>query len=489
MAKLALPKMTTMKNKMDALRQKNPRQSASLGAVAALFAVLLVLTLVARGTAGAAMARVETGRPYRAAITRTVELNGTVATADGTPFAVPEGLTIRSIGANVGESVKPGDALLTFDEAEIQRKLAAAQAELVKLQTDYSLAQKSVQADPFATEQAQQQLGRAYDKVHEAYGEGLEAVDAANAARDSAESELNALLALPATPEQAAASDRDAKITAARQKLAAAEQAVQDTQKQAEDATEGMNDTAQSVEDSRNSAAHALEKEAETARDTTAANRAGAGITAVQIADQKDKIAALQALAANGGVYAAPYAGTVTRLDAVPGAQSTAVGGLLADAGVGSLLAITLDKDAAALAVVGTGVQVSQGSGGKVNAAITALATPDEEDGSVKATVRLPEGNWKAGAAMAELTLNAGQFDTCLPAASVNTDGEGAFVYKIEARDTVLGLQNVLVRIPVTTAATGDGVVAVTGALAQDDAVVTSADKPLAAGDRVRVAG
>ena len=58
-------------------------------------------------------------------------------------------------------------------------------------------------------------------------------------------------------------------------------------------------------------------------------------------------------------------------------------------------------------------------------------------------------------------------------------------MYLVEPRSTLLGQQNVLVRLGVTVLARGDGMAAVAESLTGP--VVTGADKPLAAGDWVRV--
>lgn len=58
--------------------------------------------------------------------------------------------------------------------------------------------------------------------------------------------------------------------------------------------------------------------------------------------------------------------------------------------------------------------------------------------------------------------------------------------YLVEERATLLGIQNVLIRLPVTVEAQGDGMAAVSGSISGQ--VVTGADKPLSEGSWVRVA-
>ena len=56
----------------------------------------------------------------------------------------------------------------------------------------------------------------------------------------------------------------------------------------------------------------------------------------------------------------------------------------------------------------------------------------------------------------------------------------------MEEQSTLLGTQNVLIRLPVTVEAQGDGMAAVSGSISGQ--VVTGADKPLSEGAWVRVA-
>ena len=129
-------------------------------------------------------------------------------------------------------------------------------------------------------------------------------------------------------------------------------------------------------------------------------------------------------------------------------------------------------------------VTVEQGSQ-SAQTTITALSEPSEE-GSIQITAMLNSGDWKAGSATVEIKLNAGQYEQCLPATAIQTDSSGMFVYLVEEQSTLLGTQNVLIRLPVTVVAQGDGMVAVSGSISGQ--VVTGADKPLSEGAWVRVA-
>ena len=217
---------------------------------------------------------------------------------------------------------------------------------------------------------------------------------------------------------------------------------------------------------------------------TNEANQAQATVTQAQLDIARAELSALQSLKAADCVLSAPEDGTLTQLNLEAGQNSTSVAGLLADRNAASVLTFSLEQASARLATVGTQITVKQGSQ-SMQTTVTALSDPSEE-GSIQITAMLHSGDWKAGSATVEIKLNAGQYEQCLPATAIQTDSSGMFVYLVEERATLLGIQNVLIRLPVTVEAQGDGMAAVSGSISGQ--VVTGADKPLSEGSWVRVA-
>ncbi|MEG2022175.1 MAG: hypothetical protein RR087_10395, partial [Oscillospiraceae bacterium] len=102
-------------------------------------------------------------------------------------------------------------------------------------------------------------------------------------------------------------------------------------------------------------------------------------------------------------------------------------------------------------------------------------------------SVRLKGDKWKGGIAGGKIVLSKTHHEICLPSTAINQDIKGNFVYIIEDQSTVLGAQNVLVRIAVNVEKRGATQAAVTGALTSKSLVVSGADKPLSNGARVRI--
>lgn len=458
----------------------DPRQQLRLKRIVRFFALLLVLTLLARGTAGATMAAVTVQKPSSGNVTKSVRTTATVAFAGGTPFTVPAGLLVMAVPVQAGQTVKSGDTLAVFDAAEVDRAVNAKRAALQQANTQAAQQAAGDSADPYAAELAQQQLERAYDETHKTYADGEESVARAKAKRDEAAAALDRARSAGYDDEAA----KQAAVESAEAALEAAEDALYSAQKAAEDANDAALSAAQSAEDSRNSALHALEKEEEATAKQNALDRAAAAVTAADAAALQAELDALTALQQAGGTLTAPADGTLVALYLAVGQTSPAVGGLLAvDADFTA--EIPLDASQAKLVAVGTVLHLSQ-SRASGDAAVQSLSAPDE-NGTVTAKCTLPKGAWSAGAANVSAAVQ-GERQTCvLPAAAVHRDNSGCYVLAIEQQTTILGLQNVAVALPVTVQEEGDTTAAVSGALDSTTQVIVSSTRAVQAGDRVKL--
>ena len=66
-------------------------------------------------------------------------------------------------------------------------------------------------------------------------------------------------------------------------------------------------------------------------------------------------------------------------------------------------------------------------------------------------------------------------------------DNQGDFVFAVEEKNTVLGTQNVLVRIPVTVLEVGQSQTSIEGAISPEDSIVVQSTRSPEAGSKVRV--
>lgn len=470
------------------IRQSDPQQLWRLGNIAKFFGALLVVTLIARGTAGATMPTVTLQTPSSGVVEQRLQLSGTVSYASGTPFTLPSGLLVTGVPVQAGQSIKAGDVLATFDPEELDRAVDSKRAELQQMQVQAAQQSKGDAADPYNAQLTQEQLERAYEQTRKTYDEGQENVERARQKRDEAaqalENSRNAPLDGSLSVSEAEA-QKQANIQTATQALEAAEETLKQAEKAAEDANEAALSAAQSAEDSRNTALHALEQEEKKVADQNQLNQAAAAVSQANVATLQAQLEELLALQQAGACYTAPESGTLIQLALKTGEKSPTVGGLLADEKTDFTLSVLLEKDQADRITVGTVFQASQAKASG-DTAVQYLSEADD-NGNVTATATLPKGTWKAGAASVTAAVRSSRQDLVLPAQAVRRDGNGTFVLAVETQNTVLGLQNVLVRLPVTVLEEGDSTVAVSGPLNSTTQVVITSDKTVQAGDRVRI--
>ena len=469
-------------------RNTEPQQRRRAGNIARFFGVLLVLTLVSRGAAGVAMPVVTVQKPSSGSVTQSVETTGTVSYTGGTPFTLPAGLLVTGVPVQQGQQVQVGDVLATFDKAELGRAVDAKRAQLQQLQTQAAQQAQGDTADPYAAQLAQQQLQRAYDETERVWADGQQEIDRAQQKRDEAaravEAARNAPLD-PALPGDQAEAQKQANVETATAALEAADEALYQAEKAAESANEAALSAAQSVEDSRNTALHNLEEAQEQVAEQNALDRAAAAVSEAEAAACQAELDVLLALQQAGDSLLAPMSGTIIRLDLQPGQTSTSVGGLLAGEDSDYTLEVKLEETQAQRITVGTVLHVRQNKT-EGDAAVQSLSAPDA-DGAVTAAATLPDGAWTAGSASVNATAKGPRQEFVVPASAVRQESGGAYVLALEEQNTLLGLQNVLVSLPVTVQESGDTTAAVTGPLDHTTQIVVGSNKAVSAGDRVRV--
>ncbi len=456
-----------------------PSQRRRLGWIARFFALLLVLTLLARGTAGATMPTVTVQTPSSGSVSKNVRTTGTVSMAGGTPFTVPSGLLVLSVPVQAGQTVRAGNVLATFDKDEVDRAVNAKRAALQQAQTQAAQQAAGDSADPFAAQQAQAQLDRAYEETHKVYTDGEESVARAQQKRDEAAAALQKARNADLPDEE-----KQANIEAAQASLDAAEEALYSAQKAAESANDAALSAAQSAEDSRNAALHALERDEEDTAKQNALNRAASAVTAADAATLQAELDALVAIQQAGATLTAPTAGTLVELDVKPGQTTPAVAGLLAE-NADFTVDVPLTEDEAKLVAVGTVLHVSQ-SKASGDAAVQSLSAPDD-NGTITAKATLPQGSWGAGAANVTATIQGEKQPCVVPANAVHQSSSGYFVLAVEQKSTILGTQNVVVSLTVTVLDTGDTTAAISGAVDNTTQVITASSKAVRAGDRVKL--
>lgn len=94
---------------------------------------MLLLTILSRAADSIMLPAVKTTRPLPGALTHTVILSGTVEAKELSPVIAVDGLIVASVHVRVGQSVKAGDTLLSYDMEALQSELQSKKTALERV--------------------------------------------------------------------------------------------------------------------------------------------------------------------------------------------------------------------------------------------------------------------------------------------------------------------------------------------------------------------
>lgn len=448
------------------------RQRSALVRTVRFFAAMLVLTLVARGASGASLPVVTTAVPSRGTVVQSVTAQGSLAAQPGGVLTAPEGLTVSRVLVQVGQTVAEGDAVAELDEDSVSRALDEAKAEaaqLSELTATSAPDSGSVNAARLARDQAQENYNAADSST-------AQEVAAAQSELDARQSELDAMKADPATTPEA--------LTQQQGLVDAARTALETAQKTRDDTLRSLRQALDSANLSCSQAESAYAAASESARRTAQSNEAEAKSVRLSLETANERVAELEDILNAGCVLKADAAGSVRTLDLTPGTETPSAIAQLTDASAGFVLTAALTEEQAEQLAEGSALTVRQ----EEKEGKATVASLEKSESGVQLTAYLPADGWKTGAVSISAELSSTTYDMTLPSSALYEDNSGPFVYVIEERSTVLGLQYVLVRTPVTCLENNGTTAAVSGVFAPSAKVVVSATRTLQEGARVRLA-
>lgn len=279
--------------------------------------------------------------------------------------------------------------------------------------------------------------------------------------------------------------EADQKAYEELEKLRASENPAPEAISTAEQAADDAHWAAQQAEYDRNSALASYQEMQRQNNLSAQVNQASAEDVALDIKDTQAEIEQLEQLVNQQGVISSPFSGVISNVEAEVGTESTQTFCTIYDTSKGYLFACELPAAQASDCQTGLSAVIKQGDQTET-AAITAISENAEND-TVDITIQLTATDWKVGPADAEIVLSEQDYDLCLPNTAIHQDNQGDFVFAVEEKNTVLGTQNVLVRIPVTVLEVGQSQTSIEGAISPEDSIVVQSTRSLEAGSKVRV--
>ncbi|MCL2372657.1 MAG: hypothetical protein FWC78_04565 [Defluviitaleaceae bacterium] len=315
----------------------------------------------------------------------------------------------------------------------------------------------------------------------------LAAIEQAEAALDTAETRAADSLQVAMRLLQDSASNVSSEVERAQTALQTATNGAaasrQAAARQVEDAITSLNSARQNHETS-----------AQQAADSTAQNIISATTLQLDIAEQQATLDALNMLISNEGILYAQHtgivsfameAGEITGNNAIVTLRDTENGGFEAH--------MQISRTEAERLTVGSEGVVTTGGGNMfftptVTGIVTSISQPDDY-GRVDITIALPGSDWSQGQRVdVQAILRRASYDFTVPISALNSDNAGYFLHVMAQHSTVMGLQNVVMRVNVTIVASDSDMVSVSGAVSRSCQVIVSSNRPVSVGDRIRVA-
>ena len=534
--------------KLPKIQNKTQRTAAKL--IAGFFALMLAFTVISRAAQGMTVAAVQAEKPSSGVITSRVTLTGTVKPMEDMDITLPGNLYVTAAKAEPGQQVEEGDVLLAFDAEDLRSQLQSQRNSLTIARNKLAIAENGAKTDTttalanakLSLEQAEADYGRTMEKLGITGSRSQEDYSAAKAEADKAKTKYNQAVAearesLVAAAQakydsaqkalESAKASNDAGAVAEAQKavndanwdlysaryftdvtdqpgVAAAQNSLDSANRSMQSAQRSYDDSVRNVEDQRINAERSLaaaQRSYEQAQRDAADKERSAENSALQvlnetitlkadIASQEKTVAQLEEISAMDGALLSPIAGTVQTITGTGKTQDKAVAVRLSrnDAGF-YFSAKTTPANANSIAADDTGTLTykSDGRSLRVQAVITDIGAADDS-GSVPVWASLPEGSYPSGAS-GEMTIarSGDRQGTCVPVSALRSDSDGDYVLVLEEKKTVTGLTYTAKRVDVEIVSRDSALVSLQGGVDREALVVTSASKPIAEGDRVRM--
>ncbi len=474
-------------------RINDPGQQKSGRNIVIFLGVMIILTTIARGISGATLAVVQTVSASSDEVTRSITGYGSVNARGGSQISAPADLTIEEMLVSGGQKIAADDEIARFDLEEVTEKLDRAKAELSALEVQLKQLEQASTHDSSAVTSAQQELQWAKEDYETTKAAGTKAVTAArealNTAKQQQEAAQNALNNLSDT-ETDAREAAQAELVAAEAEVKAAEAAVTE----AEDAqTENNRQAKRAVESAQAALSSTQAADAREAADAAASSETDAAEAAavrLDIAAKNKLIDELQTLSDHNGILLAEADGTILEAKEAGTVTEDGTVATLVQAGNRYEAAVTLPASDARKLTIGDPVELAADDTDDVlEGTISALGDADE-NGDVIVTVTLPEEEWKLGESIQiRFIISQESYPLTVPLQAVRTESNENYILIIREESTILGLQNVLYKIPVVIQSTGDSLVGIDANIDTSDQIVLTSTKPVSDGDQVRLYG
>lgn len=455
----------------------NGVQRAAARGLCVFLALMAVLTLLSRAADGITVAQVQAQNPKTGILTQRVTVNGNIEPLGDLVLSLPGDVLVNTISAETGQQVKAGDVLMTLDDEALRQSMEKLENELAILELKIANTMQGTSGDStdgiLEAEQALEEAREDYDRLSGSAerSETRAAEDLETARADYEE----ALAGLKRAEEKALGDAEDAARTAveaAEESLTAAQDAQKAYSKQYYESVRDLKDLRSRLNDAQRALEQARRKAEEERQSGEAGSREREAERLGYVSQQRETqqlLEQLKAVEAAGGRLTAPVDGTVASILSQPGrTQEGAQAAVLTRNDQGFAFRGKLDQKKAEDLAAGDQGKLTftlEGKAGSAEAIITSVGAADSQ-GQVTVTAQLPEGNYgSGGSAELEISKRSQQYDMVLPLSALRMEGGDAYVLVIQEKQSVMGVEQTVVKKTVTLQEQDSENMAVEGAL------------------------
>lgn len=436
-----------------------------------------VCTLVSKSIYASKLPMVTTTRIESKYIEHTVEMEGIVEAGAKLPVVVLSGLRVEELAVHVGDRVEEGDLLFTVDLEDLQEILAEQETDVqkVQLQIDAILQNKELAEAQKALEEARARedydalaryqdtlVGRAAEEVAQAE-EDLEELQEENIEHENDDDDD------PETEEE-----REARL-----------QEEERLKRQLQDAAYAEADAKWNRENTMKDAGRKVE-------DILSEEDVDATLSVyrTEVNSIREKMAVYQEILKQEGKITADRSGMVTDLYVeVGGRVPDTASLLLADDEVSCQFRTTLTKEQKSYVNLNDDAKLELDGKKPINVTVDYLAENESAPGTFTALVQLPEETGMPGlSGVLRCSKTGEKHYCCISLLALHSQNDRNFVYVVNEREGILGLEYYVEEINVSVKDKNDQWAAVEGALTEDSRIIISTTKEVEQGGVVRLA-
>ena len=474
--------LTTAWNYQPPIEIRKSVKQRAISAMVWLLALMLCFTLISRATSSMTVPIVETDNPSRGSITHTVTVDGVLETARDTGVVVAADAVLQTVNVKEGDTVAAGDLLFTYDTKDFNRQISEYQNELAQINTRISSYQAQRTLDGENREIA---IKRALEDLETTGWAGdldiqiaEERVRAAAAQVRSARDNMDKYDGIRRSEYddyddgEYTEAEYNAFRSELRQAQIAYDEAVIEKEKVLAEKEKAILDAERTIED---------------------AGRPDAPDSSIDLARLEAqsinlKLAVLYEAVANNGEIYAPIDGIVTRVEAGAGKRTTSEAALFINNAEAMDFIAEVSKEEKKYVNAGNTVTMRMvGETKDIQGLSITSVQPSSTPNAYRVTIEMPADYLPGTSGTVEIKQKSKTYDTVVPLSALHADGSQYYVLRVIETETSLGMECFAERVDVTLQEKNETYAAVTGALSNDDEIISSAGSRITHGDKVRL--